>query len=313
MPALAPGTNRAVVAACLVVVWVLWGSVYLGIRLVIDDVPPFQAMAQRFLLAGVLLVVLVVVRRGRRGLLITRRQLGWLVVTGALLLGLGNGLQALAQVKGLPSGVTALVVAAVPAWAVLVRFVLGERPAGATILGVAVGFVGLAALVVLGHDAGGAMPVIGVALCLGSSLSWTIGSYLQGIVDLPDDVFVIAAYQQLVACACAAVLAAAGGERVSFAYSARGWFALLYLVVACSVVAFLAFAWLLTHVPLSLTATHAYVNPIVAVLLGWAVLSEPIGVPILVGGGLVVASVVLVVRAERRHAIEPLDPVAAAD
>lgn len=313
MPDLAPGTHRVTVVVCLAVVWVLWGSVYLGIRLVIDDVPPFQAMAQRFLLAGVLLVVLVVVRRGRRGLLVTRRQLGWLLVTGALLLGLGNGLQALAQVRGLPSGVTALVVAAVPAWAVLVRFALGERPAGATIAGVAIGFVGLTTLVVLGHGSGGEMPVIGVALCLGSSLSWTIGSYLQGVVDLPDDVFVIAAYQQLVACACAAVLAAAGGEHVSFAYSTRGWFALFYLVLACSVVAFLAFAWLLTHVPLSLTATHAYVNPVVAVLLGWAVLSEPIGIPILLGGGLVVVSVILIVTAERGHATEQLEPAAVAD
>lgn len=245
MPALAPGTNRAAVAARLVVVWVLWGSVYLGIRLVIDDVAPFQAMAQRFLLAGVLLVVLVVARRGLPGLLVTRRQLWWPVITGTLLVGLGNGLQALAQVEGLPSGVTALVVAAVPARAVLLRFALGERPAAATIVGVALGFVGLVTLVVLGQDAGGAMPVLGVALCMGSSLTWTVGSYLQGVVNLAHDVFVIAAYQQLVACVCATILTAAGGEHVSFAYSPRGWFALFYLVIACCcVVAVLAFAWL---------------------------------------------------------------------
>jgi drug/metabolite transporter (DMT)-like permease len=313
VPALAPGTSRTLVAVCLAVVWVLWGSVYLAIRLVVDDVPPFQAMAQRFLFAGVVLVVLVVLRRGPRALLVTRRQLVSLAITGALLLGLGNGFQALAQVKGLPSGVAALIVAAVPAWAVLLRLALGERPAGATLAGVALGFVGLIALVALGQGAGGSMPVIGVLLCLGSSLAWTVGSYLQGVVDLPGDVFVIAAYQQLVAFACAGILAAVGGEHVSFAYSPRGWFALVYLVVACSIVAFLAFAWLLTHVPLSLTATHAYVNPVVAVLLGWAVLSEPIGLPILLGGGLVVASVVLVVRAEGEHATEQLEPAPVAD
>lgn len=285
---------------CLAVVWVLWGSVYLGIRLVIDEVDPFQAMAQRFLLAGLLLTVIAAVRRGPRGLRVTRPQLRSLVMTGVLLLGFGNGFQALAQVNGLPSGVTALVVAVVPAWAVLLRLSLGDRPAMLTVAGVVLGFVGLLALVVLGRGLGESLPLVGVLFCLVSSLSWTIGSYLQGAIDLPADTFVIAAYQQLVACGCSTILAVATGERFSMAYSTRGWFALLYLVLACSVVAFLAFAWLLTHVPLSLTATHAYVNPVVAVLLGWAVLSESIGAPVLIGGGLVVASVILVVSAERR-------------
>ncbi|MBX6388471.1 MAG: EamA family transporter, partial [Frankia sp.] len=301
-PGLAPGTNKTLVALCLAVVWVLWGSVYLAIRVVVDEAAPFQAMAQRFLAAGLILSAVVVARRGPRALRVTRSQYASLLVTGVLLLGLGNGLQALAQVKGLPSGVTALVVAAVPAWAVLLRLLLGERPAGLTMVGVGLGFVGLVLLVLLGRGLGGTMPVVGVLLCLGASLSWTVGSYLQGVVDLPDDVFVIAAYQQLVAFLCSAVLAMASGERVSFSYSARGWFALGYLVLACSIVAFLAFAWLLTHVPLSLTATHAYVNPVVAVLLGWVFLSEPIGTPVLVGGGLVLGSVALVVSAERRPA-----------
>ena len=231
---------------------------------------------------------------------VTRRQLGVLVLTGVLLLGLGNGFQALAQVKGLPSGVAALVVAGVPAWAVLLRAATGDRPASSTLVGVAVGFAGLAVLVVLGRGLGGAMPVLGVVLCLGSSVAWAVGSYLQGELDLPRDVFTIAAYQQLVAAACSTLLAVITRERFSIDYSPRGWFALGYLVVACSIVAFLAFAWLLTHVPLSLTATHAYVNPVVAVLLGWLVLAEPIGLPIVLGGGIVVGSVVLIVSAERR-------------
>lgn len=304
MPALAPDTSRTTLVACLVAVWVLWGSVYLAIRLVVDEVDPFQAMGQRFLLAGLLLVVLVVVRRGWRGLRVTRPQLRSLVVIGILLLGLGNGFQALAQTTGLASGVTALVVAAVPAWAVLLRWLSGDRPAPLTLLGVAVGFAGLAALVGLGHSGGG-VPLVGVLLCLGSSLAWTAGSFLQGVLPLPDDVFTIAAYQQLVAAGCSGLLAVATGERFSVDYSPRAWFALGYLVVAISVVAFLAFTWLLTHVPLSLTSTHAYVNPVVAVLLGAAVLSEPIGLPVLLGGGFVVGAVVLIVSAERRPAPAP--------
>lgn len=137
-------------------------------------------------------------------------------------------------------------------------------------------------------------------MCLAATLSWTLGSFLQGVIDLPRDLVTVAAYQQLVAAACSATIATVTGEQFSMSYSPRGWAALGYLVLVCSVVAYLAFTWLLTHVPLSLTATHAYVNPVVAVTLGWLVLSEPVGPPVLVGGGLVVGAVVLIVSAERR-------------
>jgi drug/metabolite transporter (DMT)-like permease len=300
VPELAPGTNRTTVALCLAAVWILWGSVYLAIRLVVDEVDPFQAMAQRFLLAGLILAAIVVVRRGWSGLRVTQSQLLALAVTGVLLLGLGNGFQALAQVEGLPSGVAALVVAAVPAWAVLLRMATGDRPAGLTLVGVAVGFGGLVLLVALGQGMGGQMPLVGVALCLGSSIAWAVGSFLQGTLRLPKDVFTIAAYQQLVAATCSCVLAIGAGERFSIDYSPRAWFALGYLVLAVSIVGFLAFAWLLTHVPLSLTATHAYVNPVVALGLGWLVLAEPLTLSVVVGGGIVIGSVVLIVTAERR-------------
>lgn len=299
MPDLAPGTSRATVAICLGTVWVIWGSVYLAIRLVVDEVDPFQAMAQRFLLAGLVLVVIVVVRRGPSGLRVTASELRSMVITGTLLLGLGNGFQALAQTTGLASGVSALLVASVPAWAVLLRVTTGDRPSRLTLAGVVLGLAGLVLLVVLGRGVGGAMPISGVLLCLGSSIAWTIGGWLQGRIALPSDVFTIAAYQLLTAACCAGLLGLLSGESISIDYSAKGWLALSWLVVACSVLAFLAFAWLLTHVPLSLTATHAYVNPVVAVVLGALVLSEPVGLPVLLGGGIVVAAVVLIVSAER--------------
>jgi len=299
VPPVAPGTSRVTLSVCLLSVWIIWGSVYLAIRLVIEEADPFQAMAQRFLVAGLLLATIAFVRRGWSALRVSRRQLGALLVTGFLLLGLGNGLTALAQVHGLPSGVTALVVASVPAWAVVVRSSTGDVPSPATLVGVAVGFVGLAVLVALGQGLGTAMPLIGVGLCLVASLSWTIGSYLQGVVGVPSDLFTVAGYQQLVAAGSSVVLASATGETFSLEYSLRGWLALGYLVVACSVAGFLAYAWLLQNVPLSLTATHAYVNPVVAVLLGWWVLDEQVGLPVLLGGGTVLVAVVVILRAER--------------
>ncbi|KRB76140.1 hypothetical protein ASE01_14025 [Nocardioides sp. Root190] len=283
-------------------VWILWGSVYLAIRLVVDEVDPFQAMAQRYVVAGALLAAIAVVRRGRSALRVTRAELGGLLVTGILLLGFGNGFQALAQVQGLPSGVAALIVATVPAWAVVIRLVVGDRPPKATLIGVAIGFLGLAALVGLGQRTGEALPLLGAAFCLAASISWTVGSFLQGRLRVPEDIVAVAAYQQLVAAGTSTTLAIATREQFGTDFSPRGWMAMAWLVLACSVAAYLAFAWLLSNVSLSLTATHAYVNPVVAVLLGAVVLSEQVGVGVLVGGGAVVGAVVLIIGSERRTA-----------
>jgi drug/metabolite transporter (DMT)-like permease len=300
LPELAPGTSRTTLVVALAAVYVIWGSVYLAIRLVIDEVDVFQAMAQRFLLAALIIGIVLAVRGGWRRLRIDRRQIPALVLTGVLLLGLGNGLQALGQVQGLPSGVTALVVALVPIWVGLLRVATGDRPSTLTVVGIVTGFVGLVILVVLGRGAGDDFPLLGVALVVGSSLAWTVGGYLQGRFSLPRDIFVTSMYQQLVAAVCSLVLAVGSRETFSIDYTARGWAAMAYLVVVCSILGFTAFAWLLAHAPLSLVSTHAYVNPVVAVLLGWAVLSEPISLAIVVGGGIVVASVVLIVSSERR-------------
>lgn len=304
--------DRTTLVVCMAAVWVLWGSVYLAIRLVVDEVDPFQAMAQRYVVAGLLLAGIAVVRSGRGALRVTRPQLAGLLATGVLLLGFGNGFQALAQVEGLPSGVAALIVATVPAWAVLIRMLTGDRPPVLTLWGVAIGFAGLAALVGLGQHTGEALPLLGAAFCLGASISWTIGSFLQGRLELPKNVVVVAAYQQLVAAGTSTALALGTGEQLSTDYSARGWFAMAWLVLACSVAAYLAFAWLLSNVSLSLTATHAYVNPVVAVLLGWVVLSEQVGIGVLVGGGAVVGAVVLIIGSERRASTAERIPETAA-
>jgi len=302
------GAGRSRLVLCMAAVWLLWGSVYLAIRLVVEEVDPFQAMAQRYAVAGLLLAGITAARGGWSALRVTRAEAGGLLVTGVLLLGLGNGFQALAQVGGLPSGVAALIVATVPAWAVLIRLTTGDRPPVATLCGVAVGFAGLLALVGLGQRTGEAVPVLAALFCLAGSLSWTIGSFLQGRLTVPRNVVTVAAYQQLVAAGTSTTLAFATGEQLSVDYSPRGWLALAWLVLACSVGAFLAFAWLLANVPLSLTATHAYVNPVVAVLLGWLVLAEPIGAGVVVGGGAVVGAVVLIIGSERRAAVQERVP-----
>lgn len=293
-------SGRGLLIACMGAVWVLWGSVYLAIRLVVEEVAPFQAMAQRYVVAGLLLALIAVARRGWSVLRVSRSEAAGLLVTGILLLGFGNGFQALAQVRGLPSGVAALIVATVPAWAVLIRRLTGDLVPLATWLGVAIGFVGLFALIGLGQSTGEAVPLLAAFFCLAASLSWTVGSFLQGRLAVPSDVVVVAAFQQLVAAGTSLTLALATREQWSVDYSTRGWLAMAWLVVACSVVAFLAYAWLLANVPLSLTATHAYVNPVVAVALGALVLGEPVAAGVVVGGGAVIGAVVLILTSERR-------------
>lgn len=293
------------VIAALAVIYLVWGSVYLAIRLVVNEGAPFAAMTQRFFAAGLLMLVIVLVRGGWRRLIITRRQIGVVLVTGALLLGVGNGFQALGQVQGVASGVAALIVAGVPLWVVILRTAGGDRPHLLTMGGVALGLGGLLVLVLLGRGAGTGYPLLGLLSVTVASMGWALGSYLMGRWDVPADIFVVSTYQQLVAGGSSLVLALIRGEAFALDYSARGWAAMAYLVVVCSVLAFSAYAWLVTRAPLSLVATHAYVNPVVAVLLGWLVLSEPIGLAVLVGGGIVVASVVVVVTASRREGRPP--------
>lgn len=281
------------------VVYIVWGSVYLAIRLVVNEADAFAAMTQRFFAAGLIMIVVIVTRGGWSRLRISRRQVPVVIVTGVLLLGVGNGFQALGQSQGLGSGVAALIVAGVPLWVVLLRTAGGDRPAGLTFLGVGVGLAGLTVLVLLGRGAGDGIPILGVISAMLASVGWAIGSYLMGLLDVPRDIFVVSAYQQCVAGTCSVLLAVSRHESFTVHYSARGWIAMVYLVVVCSILAFSVYGWLVTHAPLSLVATHAYVNPVVAVLLGWLVLSEPVGIAVLVGGGIVVASVVVVVTAER--------------
>jgi drug/metabolite transporter (DMT)-like permease len=291
--------STGAVVGALAVIYVVWGSVYLAIRLVIVEGGAFASMTQRFFAAGALMLVIVVVRGGWRRLLITRRQVLVVLLTGFLLLAVGNGFQALGQAQGVASGVAALIVAGVPLWVAILRTAGGDRPHALTFVGIALGLVGLLVLVLLGRGAGVGYPLLGLLSVTTASVGWALGSYLMGKLDVPKDIFVVSTYQQLVAGSSSLFLALVRGEEFTLGYTARGWVAMAYLVVVCSVMAFSVYAWLVTHTSLSLVATHAYVNPVVAVFLGWLVLSEPIGAAVLVGGGVVVASVVVVVSASR--------------
>jgi drug/metabolite transporter (DMT)-like permease len=292
----------------LTVVYLVWGSTYLAIRVAVETMPPFLSAAVRFAAAGVVLATVLAVRRGWRGLRVGRRELGASALVGVLLLAGGNGLVVLAETgpagTAVPSGIAALLVASVPLMVVALRAATGDRPRLPTVLGIVVGFAGLVALTL---PAGGvaAAPLAGSLIVVAAAASWSVGSFSSGRLPLPADPFVATVYEMLAGSAVLALLGASHGElRVLDlgAFSARSWWALAYLMVAGSLLAFTAYVWLLHHAPISLVATYAYVNPAVAVALGALLIAEPVTPRVLLGGAVIVVGVALVVSTERPRA-----------
>jgi drug/metabolite transporter (DMT)-like permease len=266
----------------------------------------------RFLSAGVLLAAFLVVRHGPGILRVPPRGGLAAGLVGVLLLTGGNGGVAVAE-QTLPSGLAALLVAAVPLWLVCLRMLTRDKPRTATLAGTALGFIGIAILALPGsHPAG--TRLWGVLVVIGATVCWSCGSFASPRLPLPSHPFVATTYEMLAAGVVLVIAGVATGEagRVHpSAIPARGWLALAYLIVFGSLAAFSAYVWLLGNAPISLTATYAYVNPAVAVTLGALILGEQVTWPILIGGAVVVAGVGLVVSVERprRRAAQPPSPL----
>ncbi|MFI9326702.1 EamA family transporter [Kitasatospora sp. NPDC052868] len=301
----APAKLGGAVWVALALVYVVWGSTYLAIRIALETMPSFLSAGARFLCAGLLLAGFVAVRRGPAELRVSLPQLGSSALVGGLLLTGGNGLVVLGE-NSIPSGLAALLVAAVPLWMVLLTATVGERPKPVELAGV---LLGLAGLVVLSAPAiGGDIAPVGVIAVICATLTWSAGSFAAKRIPMPASVLAASAYQMLAGGLGNVLIGLARGEEHGLnlaEVSGRSWLALGYLVLAGSLVGYTAYAWLLKSAPLTLVATYAYVNPVVAVLLGWLVLAEPLTGPTLAGGAIVVAGVCLVVSVSRRPAKAP--------
>jgi drug/metabolite transporter (DMT)-like permease len=295
----------------LVVVYLVWGSTYLGIRVLVATVPPLLGMGVRFLCAGILLTAFLAIRHGPGILRVPPRRALSAGLVGVLLLTCGNGGVAVAE-QTVPSGLAALLVAEVPLWLVCLRLLARDTPRRATIAGTALGFAGIAILALPGsHPAG--IALWGILMIIGATICWSSGSFASPRLPMPSHPFVATAYEMLTAGTMLVAAGAATGEFGKVHLAAippHAWLALAYLIVFGSLVAFSAYVWLLGNAPLSLIATYAYVNPVVAVVLGALILGEQVTWPILIGGAVVVAGVGLVVSAERprRRAAYPPGP-----
>lgn len=298
------------VVAAFAIVYVVWGSTYLGIRVVVEEMPPLTGMGSRFLLAGLLLGGLLALRGV--DLRVTRAEFAGAALLGLLLPLLGNGFVAIGENMGAPSGVAALLVAAVPLFVTLYRVITGDWPRLWSVVGVLLGFAGLAWLVLGGRNEGH-VPLAGAAIVLLASSFWAFGSWVQPRLTLPKSPFVLAVHEMWTGGVMMLALGLVRGEHFTpFEYGGRTWLAWGYLVIFGSMLAFSAYVWLLSNVPIGIVATYAYVNPVVAVFLGWLILDEPITSAVVTGGVVIVAAVAIVITVEqpRDRTEEPvLDPV----
>jgi len=289
----------------MLILYLVWGSTYLGIAIAVDTIPPFIMASVRFLAASLVLLVWSIAREGRSFVVPTRREWRDSAIVGALLLGGGMGMVAYGE-QTVPSGIAAILIAMMPVWvAILGGIFYGERLPRMAVLGIVTGFVGVAILVGPSALGGaGAFDPIGIAAILISPIAWSIGSlFASHRAVLPKRPLVATGLQMLLGGLVLAAMALTTGELTTFDGSAvtrSSFVALVYLTVVGSLVAFTVYGWMLRVAPLPLVATYAYVNPVVAVILGSIVLGEVVDGRTIVAGSVIVFAVALIVTARGR-------------
>jgi drug/metabolite transporter (DMT)-like permease len=291
--------KRGVLPA-LLVIYVVWGSTYLAIRWGIETIPPFTMAGTRYLVAGGVLLAWVKLRGAPR---MTFRDLGPAFLTGGLMLLCGNGGVVWAEQR-IASGLAALLIAVEPLFIVLLQATLPQerrRPSARALVGVAFGVAGVVLLVGPVRLGGERVDLAGAGAVLFAAFAWALGSLLSRYLAPPASPLQATALQMLAGGALLGCASGAAGEWARFSpalVSGRSLAAVAYLVVFGSLLAFTAYVWLLRVASPALVSTYAFVNPVVAVFLGWLLAREEVGPRTLVAAPVIVVAVVLITRAE---------------
>ncbi len=291
------------IGIALAVIYLIWGSTYLAIRIADETLPPFLMASLRFVAAGLALYAVLRLRGVPRPSAIEWRSTA---IVGAFLLLGGNGLVVWAE-RTVPSGLAALLVSMVPLWMAVAEWAWpgGSRPTGRSVAGLLIGFLGLVILVAPGlkgtdfHLSGGV-----VALLLASP-SWAVGSVYARRARLPASPSMVTACEMICGGVALLALSLLRGEPAAVSWhdiSARSWSALAYLTLAGSLAGFTAYVWLLKKTSISVASSYAYVNPVVAVLLGWLVLGESLAPSTMVGGTIIIVAVAILTTSSRSTA-----------
>jgi drug/metabolite transporter (DMT)-like permease len=291
--------QRPRIIIALAIVYLIWGSTYLAILFAIETLPPLLMIGSRFLIAGTILYAAI---RARGTPKPTRENWIHASLIGVMLLACGTGVVVWAEER-VASGIAALLVSVVPLWMVLIDWLRprGRKPSAWVMAGVV---VGLAGVWILADPlaSGGNRNLFVEAMLMLAALSWAAGSVYSKHAPLPESKFLTTAIEMLAGGAALIFVGLVTGELASFhphAVSARSWLSLLYLIVFGSLIAFSAYVWLLQAVSPALVSTYAFVNPVVAVFLGWAFASEPITHRTLVAAAIIIGGVALITIGRR--------------
>jgi drug/metabolite transporter (DMT)-like permease len=291
-----PAPSSTALVLAFTAIYLIWGSTYLGIRVAVETMPPFLMAGMRFAVAGTLIFTFLLVRGAP-----WPRASQWKdqAIIGIFLLLGGNAVVSWSEQRT-PSGITSLILGASPLIMVLLDWIRpgGRKPTVGLVLGVAVGIVGIALL--LGPDAipaGYRPPPIYIIAIFASSISWWTGSLYSKHGATGMSLLMASAMQMLCGSACILLTGFILGEERGLhlaAVTPRSWFAFSYLVVAGSIVAFPVYVWLLEHSTPAKVSTYAYVNPVVAVFLGWAILREPLNLRIMLASAVIIGAVAII-------------------
>lgn len=293
--------TRSQILIAFAAVYIIWGSTYLAIRFAIETLPPLLMVGARFLVAGSLMYVWLRARGAPKPRAIEWRSAA---IVGVLMPVLGTGVVVWAEQK-VPSGTASLLVAIEPLWIVLIQWCLprGKRPSWMVIAGVTIGLVGLYLLL---NPAGDTQhgSLVAEGLLLLAALSWAIGSIYSKYAPKFESKFLGAGMEMIVASVVLIVAGLVTGEANHFsiaATSAKSWLALLYLITFGSIIAYTAYVWLLRAVAPTLVSTYAFVNPVVAVFLGWAFASEPLNARTIIAAAVIVGAVALITVGQKEE------------
>jgi drug/metabolite transporter (DMT)-like permease len=295
--------SRGQILAAFASIYLIWGSTYLAIRYAVQTIPPFIMGGIRFVVSGLLLYAWA---RYRGGVRPTRLQWRNATIAGALLLLGGNGAVVWAE-QFVPSSLTALLVSILPFWLVIIEWVRPprRRPPAAVLAGLVIGFIGIVVLVGPGSlgGRGDVRPIGAVVLILGS-LSWAIGSFFSRDADLPEGGLLTTGMEMLGGGALMLIVGAFSGELSHFDVhhvSGPSAIGLVYLITFGSLLGFTSYIWLLDKVSPARLGTYAYVNPVVAVILGWAIAGERLSPRTAVAAAIVICAVALITTARSGH------------
>lgn len=292
------------VAIGLGIMYVAWGTTYIGIAFTIETMPPLLSMSFRFVAASLALFIFIGLRNGWDSLRLTRKELSSSVFLGVLMLGVGLGTMAFAE-KVVPIGVASLIVAAMPIWTALFRTLDKDRPKISSLIGIVGGLIGIGIIMLPGHtiarpNSDGQSVTLWMFIILFGILCWSLGSFIAPRMETPSNPLVLSTYEMAGAAGALFIAGMIHQESISdfMDASARSWGGWIYLVTVGSLIGYTIYTWLLENAPITLVSTYAYVNPVVAVALGIVIFNETLTTNILVGGFIVIVSVAIVVAVE---------------